>query len=147
MIIPPAALSLSISSPFSLLFAMCSLYPSSPFLSLSLSLPACLPPSLRGLNHPRFCLPCHVCPLRTSVQASSHGDGASRADISPQASDVHDASTDLSLTPQSTDIIKVGHIPAPKAINRQVWCEPHFHARHFQIRSGRRFTSFLLSVI
>ncbi|KAI9543925.1 hypothetical protein NQZ68_004973 [Dissostichus eleginoides] len=48
--------------------------------------------------------------------ASSHGDGASRADISPQASDGHDASTDLSLTPQSTDIIKVGHIPAPRLL-------------------------------
>ncbi|KAI4802379.1 hypothetical protein KUCAC02_020220, partial [Chaenocephalus aceratus] len=54
---------------------------------------------------------CVLCLWR---HASSHGDGASRADISPQASDVHDASTDLSLTPQSTDIIKVGHIPASR---------------------------------
>lgn len=76
-----------------------------PLVSLSPSLPASL---LAGLNHR------HVCPLCASVQASSHGDGASRADISPQASDVHDASTDLSLTPQSTDIIKVGHIPASR---------------------------------
>ncbi|KAK1888638.1 Piwi-like protein 2, partial [Dissostichus eleginoides] len=54
-------------------------------------------------------------PPPTLLHASSHGDGASRADISPQASDGHDASTDLSLTPQSTDIIK----PAEQAAGRR----------------------------
>ena len=75
----------SYSSPFQSFFscAMCSLYSSSPSSS---HLCLCPPASIltAGLNHPRFCLPCHVWPPCTSVQASSHGDGASRADISPQ---------------------------------------------------------------
>lgn len=59
------------------------LYPSYPFSSHFCLFP---PASIltAGLNHPRFCLPCHVWPPWTSVQASSHGDGTSRADISPQ---------------------------------------------------------------
>lgn len=135
MIISPAAL--SSSSPC----ALCILPPplSSHF---CISLPASI--LTAGLNHPRFCLPCHVwpplhvCPGLITRRWRELGWHLATA---LRASDVHDASTDLSLTPQSTDIIKVGHISAPGAINCQVWHEPH-HPCHFQIRRGRRQGSF-----
>lgn len=55
-----------------------------PLLLIFLPLPACLHPNRRVESSPVSACLVTFGPPRTSVRASSHGDGTSRADISPQ---------------------------------------------------------------
>lgn len=103
------------------------------FLSPSphISVSACLHPYCR-VESSLFLLALSRLPPYASVQASSHGDGSSWADISPQCYRLLMSLT-LALTCpslQSTDIIKMGHISALGAINCQV-CSESFSSMPF----------------
>ena len=148
MIISPAVLSASTfsSPPFqSLLYSACALCDPTPS-RLSLHFCLTVPASIltAGLNHPCFCLPCHVWTPCLSVQASSHSVGASWADILLQ----HYRRL-MSVTPPLTcPSLKKhrhhqteGHVSAAGAVNCQVRFEL-FSSMSISDQTGKEIRKF-----